>query len=535
MTLTLRIDNFDSLDNGGPLSITVQQKSLCVGRKGAMDWLLPDPARHISSHHFDIDYRDGGYWLTDVSTNGTFLEGQNYRLDGSHQLAHGDRLVVGHYIIVAEITSPVQPQAPMPTEHLQAAPEGTWSFGQMPPAARAPETDPWDMGGGKAMEPVNPVPGPSSPAQQFDDVGSGFVPVQTSPAQTGFQSAPTPTPQVPGVQSTPNVQGFGAELSQPPSNLTPSPSVPPLSIPPFGAPAAQAPPAQVAQPTPAPAPAPPQHQVSLPPSNFPPGAAPQMAPTSIPPAAEPQPIPAPAAQPIAAPIPTPQPSPVQPAPTGQPAAPQMSEPAPFPPRPAPPAAATSADSQAILEAFCQGAGLTGVDLTGVDAQFVAHELGKSVRATTEEMMRMLRDRSNVKQFTRGGERTMTSATGNNPIKFLPDAQQIIDAMYLHPRDGFMKGGDSFETAMKDLRVHQIAVFAALQPALSHVLAGLSPDEIEDGTSSGNLLGGSRRGRLWDIFVERWDNKANAGENGMLDAFLQAFAESYAKANKSTDG
>jgi hypothetical protein len=31
-------------------------------------------------------------------------------------------------------------------------------------------------------------------------------------------------------------------------------------------------------------------------------------------------------------------------------------------------------------------------------------------------------------------------------------------------------------------------------------------------------------------VERWDAKAQVGENGILDAFLQAFARTYAQAS-----
>ena len=97
MTLTLKIENYDRLENGGPATITLERRGASVGRREAMDWVLPDPQRHISGHHFDVTYADGAYWLTDLSTNGTFLQGQRYRLEGPHRLSHGDRLVVGHY------------------------------------------------------------------------------------------------------------------------------------------------------------------------------------------------------------------------------------------------------------------------------------------------------------------------------------------------------------------------------------------------------------------------------------------------------
>lgn len=128
----------------------------------------------------------------------------------------------------------------------------------------------------------------------------------------------------------------------------------------------------------------------------------------------------------------------------------------------------------FLRAFCEGAGLNPAIAGGPQSEALAHELGRLVRIAAQELMRMLQDRANVKQFTRGGERTMRSATGNNPLKFLPDPDQALEALFINPRDGFMTGADGFENALKDLRRHQMAVFAALQPALAEVLTGLSP-------------------------------------------------------------
>lgn len=198
--------------------------------------------------------------------------------------------------------------------------------------------------------------------------------------------------------------------------------------------------------------------------------------------------------------------------------------------PAPVAPADSHADTDFLRAFCEGAGLNPAIAGGPQSEALAHELGRLVRIAAQELMRMLQDRANVKQFTRGGERTMRSATGNNPLKFLPDPDQALEALFINPRDGFMTGADGFENALKDLRRHQMAVFAALQPALAEVLTGLSPDEVEaDAESSAKILGGSKRGRNWDLFVERWDDKAKVGDHGMLDVFLRAFATAYAEA------
>ena len=79
------------------------KRGLDIGRDAHLDWTLPDPTRFISSKHCEVRYRDGGYWLHDVSTNGTFLDGSDGRLEAPHRLRHGDRLTIGQYIVAVTL------------------------------------------------------------------------------------------------------------------------------------------------------------------------------------------------------------------------------------------------------------------------------------------------------------------------------------------------------------------------------------------------------------------------------------------------
>ena len=104
MGLTLTIEKETSLPDGGPLSVSVTGKrGLDIGRDAHLDWTLPDPTRFISSKHCEVRYRDGGYWLHDVSTNGTFLNGSDGRLRAPHRLRHGDSLTIGQYIVAVAL------------------------------------------------------------------------------------------------------------------------------------------------------------------------------------------------------------------------------------------------------------------------------------------------------------------------------------------------------------------------------------------------------------------------------------------------
>lgn len=104
MSLTLALVNERTLPDGGPVSIHITGKrGIDIGRATHLDWTLPDPTRYISSKHCEIRYKDGGYWLHDVSTNGTFVNGASHRMHEPHRLKHGDRFLVGQYIVAVTV------------------------------------------------------------------------------------------------------------------------------------------------------------------------------------------------------------------------------------------------------------------------------------------------------------------------------------------------------------------------------------------------------------------------------------------------
>ncbi len=103
MTLRLAIENMDRLPDGGPVRVELKGRGLDIGRDAHLDWTLPDPSRYVSGKHCEIRYRDNEYWLYDVSTNGTFVNGAQFRLDAPYRLRDGDRLTIGPYIVAVSI------------------------------------------------------------------------------------------------------------------------------------------------------------------------------------------------------------------------------------------------------------------------------------------------------------------------------------------------------------------------------------------------------------------------------------------------
>lgn len=99
MFINLTVENAEVLPGGAPLDYrSADGGAFEIGRQGS-DWTLPDPERIVSSRHCSIAYRDGAYWLHDLSRNGTFVNGSRERLGAPYRLRHGDRLRIGRYII----------------------------------------------------------------------------------------------------------------------------------------------------------------------------------------------------------------------------------------------------------------------------------------------------------------------------------------------------------------------------------------------------------------------------------------------------
>src|SRR5437762_4147518 len=127
MPLNLRIETETSLPDGGPLGISVTgRRNIDIGRDSHLDWTLPDPTRFISSKHAEIRYKDGGYWLHDVSTNGTFLNGGDHRMQAPHRLRNGDRFTIGHYIIAVALDGDLAEAGPPPMAHQPAGYQELW-------------------------------------------------------------------------------------------------------------------------------------------------------------------------------------------------------------------------------------------------------------------------------------------------------------------------------------------------------------------------------------------------------------------------
>jgi type VI secretion system FHA domain protein len=124
MPLTIKAIRYQNRPLAEDLSAIFDHDEKTLGRAADNHLVLPDPDRHVSSHHASIRFVEGIYHLKDTSANGTTISNTDVHLQNQQMipLYDGDQLKIGDYDLIVSIidTQTVDPFFPPP--HLHEAP-----------------------------------------------------------------------------------------------------------------------------------------------------------------------------------------------------------------------------------------------------------------------------------------------------------------------------------------------------------------------------------------------------------------------------
>lgn len=183
----------------------------------------------------------------------------------------------------------------------------------------------------------------------------------------------------------------------------------------------------------------------------------------------------------------------------------------------------------LMEAFLAGAGLPDDALRGQDEVAVMRAIGSAYRAAVLGIADILRTRAAIKYEFRI-EATHIAGIGNNPLKMLDKPDEILAAMIGVPPRGFQEAGIALRDGIRDLKVHQLATVAAIQVALTQLLAQLDPGALKSRLDRrsilANVLPAARKARYWEVFEESYKAIAAELEEDFNGVFGKAFAEAY---------
>lgn len=478
----------------GPRSQAVRQTrldegELVIGRGADAGWQINDPDMFVSRAHCRIAGGQDGYFVTDMSSSGLFINDSDRPLGAgkSTRLQSGMRLRLGDYVVHVDLQPPTAQASASDQAASERLPQASWSpvsIGRDDFFSATVEEEPRRPRPADLPNPFEqPVAGAferaassqrGSPA--FDDPFS-LDPVSTpvskdaAPFTEPSDAAAAPDPF--GFDPVPSLSRAAEIVAGKPSDFHDD----------FGFEPAAAP-------------------------NSPYGAGPngqrgRMA--QRPHSANPWDLPVKAAD---------APPPQRAAAAAKPAR---------PPDPAP------SGAMALRSAFLRGMGVEEADFPGRDSVAEMEKFGREYRLMMDGLMQLLRKRAEEKGNARVAQ-TMVGASEVNPLKFLPTVDDAIVTLIAERSPGFLAGEAAIADAVRDLAQHHVRAWRGVQAALRRMVDRFEPaaieEELKSNSAIGTLLSGGRAAKLWELYQKRHREIAESAEKSFLGEIGADFRDAY---------
>jgi type VI secretion system protein len=485
MTLILTIRNREAITDGVAGTFAMTGDSAIIGRSKNNAWTLPDASNIVSSRHCEIRKQGDSYILTDISTNGTFLNGAAQRMTEERAIKAGDAFKIGPYDIVASFGE-IAPAAAVPSEPEAAA---------APPPAAEPAAPSEPEPAAPPPEPVaDAAPPAPPPVTDGGWIGDDSEPVGAAPEPVATAHEPPPlAPEPPPV---------------------PEPAPPPLA--PEPPPLAPEPPPLAAEPPPlAPEPPPLAEPVAPPPT------------AEMPAAADPAPAPAEDAVPENVTVMWNELADINKVDWDRGGIGEGAAPA---------APVTTAPGDDPARALIAAVALTEAEVKATPE--LVGKAGSLLRRLISGLIVMVEARARAKAQM-GAEVTQLQLDGNNPLKFARSPEGALAQLLNPPASGFLDAEKAVDDAYLDLQSHQVATLAAIPGALRATLERFSPGAIRRRAAGAGvlarLLPALHDAALWRNYEREYVKVKNESDEAFMEVFSKEFRKAYERQLKDGFG
>jgi type VI secretion system protein len=123
---------------------------------------------------------------------------------------------------------------------------------------------------------------------------------------------------------------------------------------------------------------------------------------------------------------------------------------------------------------------------------------------------------------------------NNPLKTPPGRpplgpEEIMTLLLIRQKEAYMSPVQAVREGFKDIKDHQVAVWAGVQAALNRLLDRFDPHNLEtrlQQTVLDSILPASRKAKYWDLFTTEYQTIAREAEDDFNELFGDEFARAY---------
>jgi type VI secretion system FHA domain protein len=182
----------------------------------------------------------------------------------------------------------------------------------------------------------------------------------------------------------------------------------------------------------------------------------------------------------------------------------------------------------LQRAFARGCGVPAERISDFDEQAV-EDIGQLMAALVSGALQMVHARSSTKHEMRANV-TIIASSGNNPLKFAPDATAALMQLLGRGLPGFMAPQEAVIDAFEDLCAHQVGLLSASRSAMYAVAARLSPDRLQEAAGGprgfSGLLPSAHKARLWDCYLKSHADLLGEAREEFDAVFQSAFVRAY---------
>ena len=124
-----------------------------------------------------------------------------------------------------------------------------------------------------------------------------------------------------------------------------------------------------------------------------------------------------------------------------------------------------------------------------------------------------------------------TSAGKNPAAASEEALRVL---FGPPRRAYLDSHQSFQSSLAELGQHLRQTDAAIRAASQVLASELAPEAIDKAAAAENRIGqllSSRKARLWDLYVERWNSRPPVQPHRALASFIETFTGEIAGTDK----
>ncbi len=172
-------------------------------------------------------------------------------------------------------------------------------------------------------------------------------------------------------------------------------------------------------------------------------------------------------------------------------------------------------------------GLPKEYISSIDHDTFADDIVTILLSTTKGLMSLLNSRTAFKQESRLSL-TSVQPRSNNPIKFSIDPVDTLEMLLLKKKKGYKSTKDAYDEAVDDIQLHQMAFLSGLQATLIGVMEQLDPKSIEEqvNISGKSFMGLNSSTKCWQLYKEKQQVMLKSVTENLNEVLSNYFSEAY---------